>query len=171
MQDQTKGLNEMKTVNVFLMVVLGFGAVGCLQSPLLNHANADQVRSERNGFTATAPCALELAKESLCVSVEWLKAPTAEEQGEFILRFWSKDQGSEKGPFVDPAETTGLSVGVKLWMPEMGHGSSPVQVVEQAPGVYAVQNVFFVMSGDWQVFIQLKKDRQVIDQAQFDYQF
>lgn len=52
---------------------------------------------------------------------------------------------------------------VKLWMPSMGHGSSPT-VVQRAtdssgkiiPGTFNVNNVFFVMSGNWEIWITLK---------------
>jgi hypothetical protein len=38
----------------------------------------------------------------------------------------------------------------------MGHGSAPVKITPQAPGVYEVSDVFFIMPGDWEIQIQLR---------------
>ncbi|MBI3554828.1 MAG: FixH family protein, partial [Deltaproteobacteria bacterium] len=63
-------------------------------------------------------------------------------------------------------------VGVKLWMPAMGHGSSPVNVahaVDQGganvPGVFKATNVYFVMPGDWDVHVQLKNGSKVVEET------
>jgi YtkA-like len=165
----------MKAMNVMLGTLLGLTMVGCLQSPLLSHANASAaVAPQQNNQAGNTGCDLAFSKTSLCASVTWVKQPTADDQGEFTVRFWDPAQGTEAGPYVTPAD----DVAVKLWMPEMGHGSSPTKVIAAidttgtaVPGVFDVQNIFFVMNGKWQVFIQLKKGSQVVDQVEFDYNF
>jgi hypothetical protein len=54
-------------------------------------------------------------------------------------------------------------VEVVLWMPSMGHGSSPTQVerIADASGniieeALRVRNVYFIMGGDWEVRVTLK---------------
>lgn len=54
------------------------------------------------------------------------------------------------------------NIEVELWMPSMGHGSAPTQI-ERAidakgsiiPGVFNVRNVYFIMSGEWEVQVKL----------------
>ena len=51
-----------------------------------------------------------------------------------------------------------------IWMPDMGHGSAPTQTQrvlnergEPLPGVYRVNNIYFVMGGAWDVRLKLKE--------------
>lgn len=157
---------------------------GCLNSPLLNHADADQVRAGasaanqgKNSDNAeaavpAASCPFVFADQGLCASLEWKTLPTDEQKGAFVLRFWDSRSGTEHGPYVNPP----YSVGVKLWMPDMGHGSSPVKIAQAAdasgaalPGVFNVTDVYFVMGGHWEIWVQLKQDKQVVSQAKIGY--
>lgn len=158
----------MKFTPSLLYSTLALLAVSC-NSPLLNHRDAPLTRN-LNGNEKTA-CTLALPKARLCASIEWTRMPTDSDKGEFTLRFWDAEQSSESGPYVDPAQT----VFVKLWMPSMGHGSSPVTTAPSKdagglaiPGVYSVTEVFFVMPGAWQVIVQLKQNGLVFDQAALD---
>lgn len=52
---------------------------------------------------------------------------------------------------------------VILWMPDMGHGSSPTRIQKAVdtngnalPGAYRVSNIHFMMGGVWEVRVQLK---------------
>lgn len=61
--------------------------------------------------------------------------------------------------FVELADDT---VGVVLWMPDMGHGSAPTQISRVidangniVPGRYLVRNIYFVMGGAWDVQVIL----------------
>lgn len=54
---------------------------------------------------------------------------------------------------------------VELWMPSMDHGSSPVKIepipveVGKFPaGTYRVSKMYFVMGGEWEVRVTLKKE-------------
>ena len=54
------------------------------------------------------------------------------------------------------------NIKVVLWMPSMGHGSSPTQVEHAVDangsaitGAYSVKNVYFVMPGEWEVRVIL----------------
>lgn len=54
------------------------------------------------------------------------------------------------------------NINVVLWMPSMGHGSAPTQVVPAVdangiliPGTFLVKNVFFMMGGDWEIRVTL----------------
>ena len=45
---------------------------------------------------------------------------------------------------------------VVLWMPSMGHGSTPTQVRLSDIGSFEVNNVFFIMPGDWELRFQIQ---------------
>lgn len=53
---------------------------------------------------------------------------------------------------------------IVLWMPSMGHGSAPVKIEKISGTQYHVTHVYFIMPGDWEVRIVLKKSDTVIDQ-------
>jgi hypothetical protein len=56
-------------------------------------------------------------------------------------------------------------VAVVLWMPSMGHGSSPVSVAKIDVGTYRASQVFFTMPGDWEIRIQRLVNGAVVEQA------
>ena len=158
--------------NFFSVVLLSAFLSGCLQSPLLNHAVANEGDESAEAKKGSA---LVFPQQELSASITWIKEPADEEAGSFTLRFWSTKLGTEQGPYVDP----GHVVAVKLWMPSMGHGSSPVkveQIKDQAggavAGVYEATDVFFSMGGKWEIWVQLKKnkaDKTPVEQAKIDY--
>ncbi|MCC7441254.1 MAG: hypothetical protein IT285_06465 [Bdellovibrionales bacterium] len=156
--------------------VLGLALTGCLESPLLNHADAGALPPAP--VAAPQGCAFRLQRLDLCASLTWVKQPTNDEAGAFTFRFWSAVDGTEHGPYVDPiAAAPGSSVKVKLWMPSMGHGSSPVKVnaaVDAAGlpvvGVFEATEVFFVMGGAWEIWVEIKRGNQVVDRAKIDHE-
>ncbi len=159
----------MKLFNL-TVIILSFVLSACLQSPILNHANADS-NSTASIDTKSADCAFEFNKLSLCAFIEWTKKPSDEEKGEFVIRFYDPKASSAKGPYIDP----GYTVSSKLWMPSMGHGSSPVKVNQligsdskPVVGVYNASEVYFMMPGLWEIYIILKQDKTVIDQAKIE---
>lgn len=147
---------------VSLVCLLAFALMACLNSPLLNHADADtEPTKDLRSAEEKAACPLTFKTLKLCGSMTWVKKPTRAEKGEFTLRFWNPELGTINGPYIDP----GHFVFVKLWMPEMGHGSSPVitrPALESGgaviPGVFNVTDVYFVMPGEWEIITQLRQD-------------
>lgn len=122
-------------------------------------------------------CSLRFVKSSLCASLVWDVHPSEEKLGEFLIRFWDLQSASESGPYIDPS----LKIDVKLWMPEHGHGSSPVKMEREKdaagqviPGVYRVKNVYFSMPGHWQVQIRMmdRKDvKKIFEQVASSYEY
>ncbi len=164
----------MKSTTSFFLAAILTASSGCLTSPLLNHANA-QPRSLEQRQPDSQPqatdCELAFPKQNLCASLTWEHMPTDDETGDFTLRFWSPTEGTVNGPFVSPAQ----SVGAMLWMPSMGHGSSPLHISPAVdasgaaiPGIFHVTGAYFSMPGHWQIRVQLKQDRQVVEEAKID---
>jgi hypothetical protein len=151
---------------------------GCDVSPLLSHDNAIDNLDQPSDLQveALSACPLDFPGQDLCASLAWLQKPLDDEKGELLLRFWKKSTPplSDTGPFIDPP----FSVTAKLWMPDMGHGSSPTRVVPEKsingdvlPGEYRVQEVYFVMPGKWEIWVELKQDRTVMTRAKIDFNY
>jgi len=54
---------------------------------------------------------------------------------------------------------------VVLWMPAMGHGSSPIEVAQLDTGTYRANHVYFVMPGIWEIHFQVRSQETVKDEA------
>ena len=155
-----KGLSfsPMK-IQLFAPCLLVIFLSACGESPLFSHYNADDMNPGGNKV-ATVSCPLSFSKSKLCGSIEWVTGPS-EEESVFTLKFWDSNEGSSKGPYLDPAHR----VFVQLWMTSMGHGSSPVAIQKTTQGIYAVTKVFFIMPGEWDVRVQLKDGNVVFEQT------
>lgn len=101
------------------------------------------------------------------VSFVWEVRPTEDDFGSFFFRTYAAD--SRDG--FPTLEDLGSSVSVLLWMPGMGHGSSPVTVEHLGVGTYRASKVFFSMRGDWDIRIQLKDGATVLDEAILPFVF
>ena len=140
--------------NLFLTSLLLLSA--CARPDYLNPS---EINGAQNSVHQS--CTLNLAQSGLCASLTWTQGPVSPTESEFILKFWNATGSSENGPYVDPTNT----LAVVLWMPSMGHGSSPVTIERLEPGVYRVRRVYFIMPGEWEIRTFLKNGATVIDQA------
>lgn len=84
----------------------------------------------------------------------WEQGP--QENAESVLRIEFMNAATHS-----PTEVIGVPK-VSLWMPDMGHGSSPTALQrvldpngQIRTGVYRVLNIYFVMSGVWEVRVEL----------------
>lgn len=105
------------------------------------------------------PCELFLPQQRFCVSFKWLTQPDTQTFGNFEFKFFAQERPDL---FISPS---GGDVSVLLWMPSMGHGSSPVTVEKTADGEYKASKVFFIMPGSWEIHIQIKNDKTVVDEV------
>ena len=144
-------------VHNFANLLLILSLFGCGNSPLFNHSNADDLNLQVRDAT-DKNCPLFFPNSELCASLTWNMGPNQEESA-FTLKFWKVTEDSNS--LVDPA----FSVWTQLWMPAMGHGSSPVMITRLATGIYAVTKVYFIMPGSWDIRIQLKNGKNVVEQA------
>jgi|GEM_PF-1438619 len=176
---------------VLIWVLAAGGVTSCGVSPLLHHespnrepqsepADPDSQNQDTDGTDAArASCDLWFSSQNLCATLTWVKKPTADEPGEFLLGFWSKGQDSNSGgQALVYSNPDAAKVFVKLWMPDMGHGSSPVTTAQATQangsprtGFFRASQVFFVMGGKWEIIVQLKDDSgSVKDTAKMIYQ-
>jgi hypothetical protein len=105
-------------------------------------------------YGAPADGTLVFEHDAQHVHLHWLAPPRVD--GEAVLAVqWMNN--SPHGP-ADPAGT----FTAELWMPAMGHGSSPV-TIERAldgqgrpvPGAFRVSRMYFLMEGGWEVRVTL----------------
>lgn len=155
------------------LVTSAFTNIACGMSPLLNHSNPNRPQSVTQAVNAPQErtCDWYFKSQDLCATYTWVKEPTREEEGSFKLIFFKAG-----APAVN-AEPIAASVFVKLWMPDMGHGSQKVVTVHSKdsrgndlPGEFDATEVSFVMSGKWEIFVQLKDSAgKVLDQSKINY--
>ena len=123
-------------MKIFAFLVLSILLSSCNESPILNHK-----RGQNN--TILSPVK-EWAK------VDWIHAPVVNENSAFELQLNEELLPNE-------------ILEIELFMPSMGHGSSPV-VIEKVNALnYFVDEVYFIMPGDWEVRIYKKLNGKVKD--------
>ena len=103
-------------------------------------------------------CTYYLKKLDLCLSMLWKKMPTESDYGNFDFEFSSLKSEIQALP-------TDVQIEVILWMPSMGHGSSPVVIDSSDQKKWQASEVFFIMPGDWEIRFQLKRNEEVIDEV------
>ncbi|MGZ3723868.1 MAG: FixH family protein [Bdellovibrionales bacterium] len=96
-----------------------------------------------------------------CVAIAWEKMPTETAVGSFLFKVFRPNL-ADGTPVV---EDLAGDMTITLWMPGMGHGSSPVKVQRLDVGTYRATEVFFTMKGEWEIRFQLKERDEVKDQA------
>lgn len=96
-------------------------------------------------------------QHQLSAKINWEKFPTEDGYGSFLLHFFLEERPHQ------PVDLPG-DVAVVLWMPSMGHGSSPVKIEEISRGRYHVTRVFFNMPGEWDIRLQIKREGKILEQ-------
>lgn len=123
-----------------------------------HYVNEGKIDNSPKGADAT--CQIQFNNFGYCLSWDWEVAPTNDQVGSLIFKIFELTQSGEiifKELKDAPA--------VVLWMPGMGHGSSPTQVELIEPGVYRAKQVFFVMPGHWEIKFQLRESGVVKDEV------
>lgn len=151
-------------LGVMLLTPLLAVAAGCAQPKyeLVNanglNAESGQRESQEQG---ARDCPLRFRSSGYCLAWKWETLPTSRQPGALIFKIY-------RGNLYDdsPVETD-LEVmpSLILWMPSMGHGSSPTTVIRIDVGTYRASNVFFIMPGEWELRFQAKEGSSVQDEA------
>jgi len=102
------------------------------------------------GRASAAPAALSLPVSGLNAWIAWEQMPTEEDFGSFLLKIGRVNK-ADGSPI--PADAPG-EFKILLWMPSMGHGSTPVVLERVDVGTYRASQVFFTMPGDWEIRVQ-----------------
>lgn len=134
---------------IFLSSIL-LTVSGCAKPNYLD----SQKDASFSGKAGGGRCGAETSTGSICIKLTWETLPTETQFGSFI--FTLSDLAADR------LDTTNHSpMSVVLWMPSMGHGSSPVTVETIAPGIYRAKKVFFNMKGDWEIQFRIGQNQAV----------
>ncbi len=127
----------------FLLVLL---ILGCAKP----NSKPDSQKTSNLNSSENAGCKISLRKDpNICLNWYWDTLAKPEE--EF---------GSLKVFFVDTNVFTKLIKleSLVLWMPSMGHGSSPTEVTNLGDGFFKVTNIWFIMKQDWELRFTVQLD-------------
>ncbi|MFZ4713699.1 MAG: hypothetical protein ACOYL6_08310 [Bacteriovoracaceae bacterium] len=139
----------MKPLILIILIPLLFS---CAKS---NYVSTEDLKRQFDEINSD--CSLKFQNDELCLSMEWEIFPTEDTFGRFVMKFYKIDHPEIT---IEPNNAPN----VLLWMPSMGHGSSPVTLTTLSPGTYLVSDVFFNMLGTWDIRFQLKNGNDVIEQ-------
>lgn len=125
-----------------------FTLLSCGKSPLLN--KVDKGLNEISGGVLLSE---QFPKEQLGFSMNWIVSPTLDNLASFELKLEKPLKNNQ-------------TLNVYIWMPDMGHGSSPVEMKQLNSTDYIVNEIAFIMPGLWVLHIEILENNQVTDQWQ-----
>ncbi|MES2767598.1 MAG: serine protease spb1 [Bdellovibrionota bacterium] len=131
-----------------------------LIQPLTACAKADYVSQDKPVSPSSAYQVI-FKKLGIYAEIEWANPPQKSQDSKFHL----KVLGMVSEESMQKLESATLEV--ILWMPSMGHGSSPTSVQKVNSSTFDVSNVYFIMDGDWEIRFVLKNGSQVLDEATY----
>lgn len=141
-----------KTSSLIVLYVLIF--VGCAQPKYAEEsaANTNQIKQDEK----KTECSIAFAESKYCLVWYWEALPTAQHAGSLIFKVFRLNVWDQTPIEVDTAQIPE----VVLWMPSMGHGSTPTQTQRLDVGTYQTRNVFFIMPGSWEIRFIVKENEK-----------
>lgn len=106
-------------------------------------------------------CTLRFSTSKYCLAWKWEEMPTSAKAGTLVFKVYRGNTYDDTPVEMDFGSIPTLV----LWMPSMGHGSSPTTVTRLDVGTYRVSNVFFIMPGKWEMRFQIKDGTTIQDEA------
>ena len=86
--------------------------------------------------------------EEVCAELSWKVGPSTKVENKALLLFKN----------IRTKEIISVTSGLQayLWMPGMGHGSSPIRIDYLDEGVVMLSTIHFIMPGEWELRLQLQ---------------
>ena len=150
-------MKQFRKISFLFVFVFLFFVTACAEKKYVKLSGQEGAGSQK----ATADCSFKFSQSGLCLSWQWRRQPTNMKPGVIDFRVYSLDPSDQFPQLVDVNDPVDLV----LWMPAMGHGSSPVQVNKLDVGTYEALNVLFVMPGLWEMKFQITDDKGVVDEV------
>ncbi|NOT80011.1 MAG: hypothetical protein HOP07_13535 [Bacteriovoracaceae bacterium] len=135
----------MRYYSIILLVCL---LTGCGKSPLFN-----KVTKTAGEISGNILLSENFPMKNIEFSLNWKTPPSLEELGVFEIEL--------KEPLAP-----NLSINAFIWMPEMGHGSSPIEVIKSSDLNYVFSEVAFIMPGLWVLHVEILENNKVVDKWQ-----
>ncbi len=124
---------------------------------LASCADPRYVDGPQTDIDTVTGCGHVFKSENLCLKTAWVQRPSESTYGEMTLSFVDVNDETR---LVDPKNEPFIV----LWMPSMGHGSSPVTMERIDVGRYKASEIFFIMPGPWDIRYQLKSGSDVVEE-------
>ncbi len=109
---------------------------------------------------------LSFKNNTLHIHATFLQEPVVGSEATLVLE--------AKNPTTHQAIELNDQIEVTLWMPSMGHGSSPTKIERtvdssgnRIPGTFNVRNAYFIMGGDWDVRVTLTDENGIKEMKSF----
>lgn len=142
--------------NLVIAAILAL-LVGCSQPKYVQESPT----TENKLAQENADCRIKLSISQLCLQWSWQLKPTTKQAGILVFKTYRLNQLDQT-----PVETElSGTADVVLWMPDMGHGSTPTKTERIDVGTYRVSQVFFIMPGKWEIRFQIKNENKVLESA------
>lgn len=146
-----------KKMIMLFSVVLGLG--GCAEPKYESVQQAPAGNTSQS--QKVTDCEVRFQTSGYCLLWQWEKMPTSSQVGSVIFKV-VRANALDDSPL--PVNLDSIP-NLVLWMPSMGHGSSPTVVEQVDTGSYRAKNVFFIMPGEWELKFQVKEGSTVQDEA------
>lgn len=127
----------MKLLSLFFLILLS----ACARPDYLDETPLTPPTSQND---TQDHCPIPFNQTDLCAKIIWKQNPNSTDFSEFELHF--------------NQEVALENLSVILWMPSMGHGSSPVKIEALSSMVFRIYKVFFIMPGDWEIRISINQN-------------
>jgi hypothetical protein len=124
----------MKTTRLASLIIsytlTAFSLSACGKSPWSDYVKENNLHAaDLNKPTSSCPI-LNFNQ------LQWLQGPSVNSESQFHMTF---------------LQPVSFNLKVDLFMPDMGHGSSPVEITAEDSQNFMVKRVFFIMHGLWEV--------------------
>ena len=126
--------------------------VGCARPKYVEESTTPS--SPAGKLETTTECTITFTESKYCLSWYWENKPTSKQAGSLIFKVYRLNE-FDKTPVEVDFKTTPEVI---LWMPSMGHGSTPTQTHRLDVGTYRTSNVFFIMPGVWDIRFSVKEE-------------
>jgi len=157
MKNRTK--NFYVTFPLIHFILVAAFLFGCAQPQYIQKQSSDS--GSVSGQELQADCSIQFQNSKICLMWRWESQPTNTVMGSLILKTYRLNQLDQTAVETDMTSIPDLI----LWMPSMGHGSSPTSSERIDVGTYRMNNVFFIMPGDWDLKFQIHSNSEKIDEA------
>ena len=121
----------------FLSLTLFF-LIGCAPGPAFSHESMNTTGAG-NQKTGT-DCTFKNEAKKLCLKMDWVVGPAVKKENKISWKILSMET-EEVVHFKN-------AVNIELWMPDMGHGSSPTETILIGEN-YQTSKMYFIMRGAW----------------------
>lgn len=141
---------------LFLFIVVSL--LSC-DSPVFHMENpVEESKVQDQSTPNPTKCSTQFKNLKLCIATQWLVNPSTTQASQVKITLYSPESGTGTPSLILPP----LKFHAYLWMPEHGHGSSPIEITE-VDGSYLLSDIWFIMPGLWELRLEVLKGTEIVD--------